>query len=149
MLEGAAKQVFETGKRLWAIDEVGHCLDLRRRHAGRDVHQGQVAHEVRVTRGENEARESTEGHADHQSRVRSMCRHRSGNFISHRCERVLTCLAPGRVTMTGKVDGQEVDTEVEGHGVPGVRVLSPAMNEDELRIARSPLQCRDLPSVRQ
>ena len=50
--------------------------------------------------------------------------------------------------MAGQVDGDERTVEGERHGVPGMGVLRPAVDEDELRRRRTPYEGADPPRRR-
>ena len=85
--------------------------------------------------------QSAQRHADDEARMR--CR-----LAQHRPQRlgvelgpVVAVLAPRRAAVAGQVDGQRGHAEAEDHGVPGVRVLSAAVQEHHLRRSVAPLRC--------
>ena len=146
-LDGASQEVVETGERLRAVDEVDDRLRLLTVDAWRDVDHRQLANELRVARREHHRSEPTQRHADDSSRVRRVRLNGTGHVVGQVGRRVRPIVAPGRMAVAGKVDSERGAAQRKRHRVPGVRVLRPTVDEDDLGGLIPPRQQAERPSV--
>ena len=100
---------------------------------GRDVDQDEGVHQVRRVGGQRDGGQAAEGHADDAVGPRGASSAIDPGQVHGVGRDRKRAVGPAvGVAVPGEVDGQERTVEGEGDGVPGVGVLGPAVDEDEL-----------------
>ncbi len=103
-------------------------VPLQRRRG--DVDQEEFTHQLGCRRGQPYRCQPAQRHAHNEVGARcevAKYRRQGGGVVLWR---VVAALAPGGMAVTGKVHRQRRLTKADDHGVPGVRVLSAAVQED-------------------
>ena len=121
---------------------LGHLLVAvgRRR---RDVDEHQLRNQVGLGGGDAQRGQPAERHADHQPRRRCPLAQHRPQRLGAELRPVVAVLAPCGSAVPGQVDRQRGYAESEDDGVPGVGVLSAAVQEDHLRRGGTPLDGAD------
>ncbi len=148
VLNGAGQQLVEAVEARRPVDEVGDRRRLLGVHARRDVDQHQGAHEVGGVGGQSQGRDTAERHADDAAGLGSE-RADHGRQVAPVADGRNGAVEPAvGVAVPGEVDRQQRPPEGQGHGVPGVGVLGPAVHQHQLGRAAAPEQARDRPAGR-
>jgi hypothetical protein len=123
------------GASLCRAQLAGRVVDLRRH-----VHEDGATTEVRTLRGQADRRGPAERHTDDTTGGGRYRLQERGHRLGVLPGSVVAVVAPVGAPVPGQVDGHGRAAQGEHDGVPRVRVLRPAVQEDELRFARTPTQ---------
>ena len=126
------------GAALGRAELAGRIVDL-----GCDVDEDGTAAQIRVLRSQADRRGPAERHADDALGGGRHRFHERGHRLGVLPGSVVAVGPPVRVPVARQVDGDRRTAESQHDGVPGVPVLGPAVQEDELGLALTPLQIRE------
>ena len=131
-LHRAGQKLLEARKVLRAIDERVNRLGLLRGNSRRDIDEGQLGHDFGSERGDGRSGEASERHAHHRLCRRSQRPNGSHHIfgVAHEVPSPL-CGAIG-VSVAGQIDSHQRPADGHGKRVPGMGVLSTAMEQHQL-----------------
>ena len=146
-LDGALEDLVEGREALRSGQEGGDVRALLAGDPGRDVDEGQLSHQTRMGPGQGHGGRAAEGHPHHHPGRRGQHLDDRGHVLGHGPGIEHGVVArPVRVPVSGQVDGHQGPVEGQGHRVPGVGVLPPAMEEHRLGAVGPPHQGADPPA---
>ena len=97
--------------------------------------------QIGMTSGQSDRGHTAEGHTHHPAGAGGQHLHRSGHVLGHRTRIEGAPVArPVRMAMPGEIQGHQRAIESQGHRVPGMGVLTPTVEEDQIGGTGSPDQ---------